>query len=488
MADELPTYQFPTRATSGVLFGMSAARLGAVGLAGIVFIVVAATPSTGALLLGTAAIGGLLAATAIRVGGRPAIDWVPVWIHHGWAMATRNNEFYASPDLGQELPDVVLDLPGELFGIELHAFAPDPADTEHDAPGFAFGILRDTFRNRAIAVAEVSGDQFLFLDPHDQQARVAAWGATLDHVAQTLPDVARLQVVHLVDDAPPRPGHDASSGPAGDPATSYGDVQRAAQGLAHHHRVLVAVALDCQQARRPIRQAGGGPAGTGRVLMDRAAIIDESLRGAGLDVHGWLQARDIADVLRHAFDPFAPRPDANDDGCDPAACGPWGMADQWAAVRHDSGWSTTLQVVRPPARPVTPDFLQHLLVGVPARRRMSMLLVPTPMAIAERRAQTQQVTSESEQALRARLGFGTSARQRRDHDDASRREEDLVDGRAVYRVVWMITVTAPTPLALEDAVGHVESAARRCGVELRRMAGTQRQAASFTLPMCRGAR
>ena len=349
--------------------------------------------------------------------------------------------------------------------------------------------MRDTFRDRVVAIAEVSGDQFLFLDPSDQQARVAAWGATLDHVAQTLPDVTRLQVVHLVDDAPaptaprPAPSH------GDEPGQSYEHVVNTAHDLAHRHRVLVAIALDCRQARRAIRQAGGGTAGTARVLMDRATIIEEALRGAGLDVHGWLPARAIAGVLRQAFDPFTSASGtATEGGCDPAASGPWGMADQWAAVRHDSAWSTTLQVARPPGRPVTPDFLQHLLVGVPARRRMSMLLVPTPMAIAERRAQTQQVTSESEQALRVRWGFGTSARQRRDHDDASRREEDLVDGRAVYRVIWMITVTAATPGALEESVGHVESAARRCGVELRRMAGTQRQAASFTLPVCRGAR
>jgi hypothetical protein len=226
--------------------------------------------------------------------------------------------------------------------------------------------------------------------------------------------------------------------------------------------------------------------------MDRAAIIEEVLRGAGLDVHGWLPADAIAQMLRVGFDPAArghldTAPDSP-TGIDPAAVGPTGIVDGWSAVRHDSGWSTTLQVLRPPARPVCGDFLQHLLIGVPAERRMSILYVPTPMATAERQAQTQQVSTESEQTLRARWGFGTSARQRRQYEDAARREEDLVEGRTVFKVVWLITVTAPTPGELEASIGQVEAAARRCSLELRLLAGSQRQGHAFTLPLCRGAR
>jgi hypothetical protein len=134
------------------------------------------------------------------------------------------------------------------------------------------------------------------------------------------------------------------------------------------------------------------------------------------------------------------------------------------------------------------DFLQHLLIGVPAQRRLSLLYIPTPLATAERRAQTQQVSTESEQTLRARWGFGTSARQRRAWHDAAQREEDLVEGRTVFKVVWLITVTAPTPGELEASIGQVEAAARRCSLELRLLAGSQRQGHAFTLPLCRGAR
>ena len=496
---ELRTYQFPVRVDSGLLFGLSASRLGAVGVCGIVFVTAMTVSSAPALLSGLVLIVVLLLATFVRVAGRPAIEWVPVWVSFGWAAATRNNEFYATPDLSLELPEGTLDLPGELFGIELHEFTPTTGVTIANSSPARYGVVRDTFRDRLIAVVEVSGDDFLFLDPDDEQARISAWGATLDHLAQTLPELSRIQMVHTVGPAATQTltRDHLDHGGRGSPETaaSYRQVLARSGAAGQEHRALVAIGLDVPSARRAIRQAGGGLPGGGAVLMDRAVTVEETLRAAGLEVHGWLPARAIAQVLRVGFDPAArTQLDAGSDdvtaggGVDPAAAGPRGMVDQWSAVRHDSGWSTTLQVIRPPSRPVTGDFLQHLLIGVPAERRMSLLYVPTSMQVAERRAQTQQVSADAEQAVRARWGFGTSARHHRAHGDAARREAELVDGRAVYRVVWLITVTAADPPGLQAAVGQAEAAARRCGLELRRLAGTQRQAAGFSLPLCRGVR
>ena len=496
---ELPSYQFPARTSSGVLFGLSVARLVAVGGVGVTFIATMTRPTPASMLTGVLVAGLLIASATVRVAGRPAIDWLPVWVGYGWAAATRNNEFYASPDLTADLPDAVIDLPGELFGIELHSLhVSSEAQVANPTPA-GYGVVVDTFRDRLVAVAEVSAADFLFCEPDDQQARVAAWGGVLDYVAQSLPEVCRLQAVHAVGPASAQAlsiHHRQAGGRGNDAtATSYRQVLDTAQRWGQDHRMLVAIALDRRAARRAIRQAGGGLDGAAQVLMDRAATIEWQLVDAGVGVHGWLPARRVAAVMRAGFDPavhpqLAATPaDVNDGGgIAPDAAGPMGLVDGWAALRHDSGWSTTLQVVRPPARPVTADFLQHLLIGVDASRRMSLLYVPTPMSQAERRAQTQQVTSESEQALRARWGFGSSARHRRSQQDAARREEDLVSGRAVYRLVWTITVTATDPAGLETSVGQVEAAARRCGLELRRLAGTQRQAACFTLPLCRGAR
>jgi hypothetical protein len=194
---ELRSYQFPVRVAPGVAFGLSVSRLVAVGIAGVVFVTMMTVGGRAVVTAGTALLVVLTAASAVRVGGRYPLDWLPVWASYGWAAMTGNNEFYTSPDVALDLPPETFDLPGELFGLELHEFTP-PAGARPGQPAVRYGVVRDTFRNRLIAVVEVSGEDFLFLDADDAQARIAAWGATLDHLAQTLPEIVRLQVVHTV--------------------------------------------------------------------------------------------------------------------------------------------------------------------------------------------------------------------------------------------------------------------------------------------------
>jgi hypothetical protein len=438
---ELRGYQFPVRTGTGVAFGLSVPRLVAVGAGGVVFVAMMMVGGRLWLVGGSLLLVVLTAGSVVRVGGRFAIEWVAVWAGFGWAAATRNNEFYVTPDVALGLPDETLDLPGELFGLELHEFAP-PA--RPGRPPGRYGVVRDTFRGRLVAVVEVSGEDFLFLDPSDEQARITAWGATLDHLAQSLPEIVRLQVVHTVGPAATDrlTLEQHTHGQRGTAATaaSYRQVLDRAGAAGQEHRCLVAIALDVNAARRAVRQAGGGLAGAGAVLIDRAVTVEDALRAAGLQVHGWLSATQIGQVLKVGFDlttPHHPDHDHDDDGGDGGVWG-WGPAalvEGWSALRHAGGWSTSLQVVRPPSRPVTGDFLQHLLIGVPAVRRMSLLYVPSAMHVAERRAQSQQVSTEAEQQVRARWGFGVTARHRRAHADAAAREAELVEGRAVFRVV-----------------------------------------------------
>ena len=69
----------------------------------------------------------------------------------------------------------MLDLPGGLFGIELHQHT-RPADTRLSSTNptpAGYGIVTDTFRHRVVAMCEIAGEDFLFLDPPDQQASIA---------------------------------------------------------------------------------------------------------------------------------------------------------------------------------------------------------------------------------------------------------------------------------------------------------------------------
>ena len=151
---ELNVYRFPARPAVGVLFGLSLPRLVTYGAAGVVLIVVSARPTLGGMVAGGLLMLALVAVAAVKVAGRALVDWLPVAAAYVWRQVTRSNEFYASPDLVETaLPEGVLDLPGELFGLELHAYlAADARATINNPTAADYGILIDTFRGRLVAV------------------------------------------------------------------------------------------------------------------------------------------------------------------------------------------------------------------------------------------------------------------------------------------------------------------------------------------------
>lgn len=489
----LEQYDFPLRVTSGVLLGLSGPRVTVLAAGGAV-LVAAMTLGGRAFLIAVPVLALVALVATVRVGGRVVIEWLPLWSSHAVARLRRTDSFRAEPAGLDDVPD----LPGELWGLGIVAHSTDDLDAVNPTAADV-GVVHDVTNSRHVALAEVSAGDFLFLDDDVQQQRVSAWGTVLDHISQVMPELCRIQLVHAVgpESVEALSRHHERRGGHGpdDAAASYRDLLDTAGTTSQAHRLFVAIALDERAARRAIRQAGGGTAGAVTVLCDRAAQVEDALRRAGLVVHGWLPARRIAEVIRTAYDPLArleldDRPDDVHEGGGVAveAAGPAAVDDGWWSARHDSGYSTTLQVIRPPTRPVTGDFLQHLLVGVAAERRLSLLFHPQSSARAERTVQAQQVSNASDQQLRRRWGFTSTARQERELADARRREEDVAAGRTVMRVIWLVTVVGTDLDELESGVGQVEAAARRCGLELRRMAGLQRQAAAWTLPLCRGDR
>src|SRR5205807_1265341 len=79
----------------------------------------------------------------------------------------------------------------------------------------------------------------------------------------------------------------------------------------------------------------------------------------------------------------------------------------------------------------------------------------------------------ADEALRTRAGYITPARRQRHHDAIVAREAELADGHADVRYSAYVTVSAPSPEALEEAVAEVTHAAHLCRLELRRLYGEQ---------------
>ena len=82
MAD-LPVYEFPSRPPSGLLLGLSAARLATLAAAAVVVIATMTRPTPARLATATAVIVMLVAAATVKVSGRAVMDWLPVWVSFG---------------------------------------------------------------------------------------------------------------------------------------------------------------------------------------------------------------------------------------------------------------------------------------------------------------------------------------------------------------------------------------------------------------------
>jgi hypothetical protein len=232
------------------------------------------------------------------------------------------------------------------------------------------------------------------------------------------------------------------------------------------------------------------------VLVRHLEAFAYRLAGADILVEGMLSPRQIGAVLRAHADPAErlwqtqPAPaDSLEPGVDPAS--PWLLAAEegFGSYRTDGAWHTTLWVQEWSRRPVRIDVLAPLLLRCTGiTRTLSVTMAPLDPAHALRQVEDTATADESDETLRAKWGIRTSGRRRREAVAATRREEELLDGYDDVRFSGYLTVSAPTPAALEDAVREVQTQARAARLRLLRLVGQQPEAFWYTAPLCRGIR
>jgi hypothetical protein len=151
-------------------------------------------------------------------------------------------------------------------------------------------------------------------------------------------------------------------------------------------------------------------------------------------------------------------------------------------------WHATYWIAQWPRSPVGPDFLTPLLLGVGGMRTVAVTMEPVSPLRAHREVEHAVLKGLADEELRARAGFTSTARRRRAQETAARREQELADGHADYRLAGYLTVTASSLDELDTRCGEVEQAAQQCSLELRRLDGEHDVAFTWTLPLARGLR
>jgi hypothetical protein len=439
------------------------------------------------------------AAIFLPVVGRSVEEWAPValrWLlrSHRSGTGYRSSAPAAGVTVGEDgAPAYELSLPPALEGVDLLSV---PYGAEE------VGVVRDRREGTYTAAIAVRAGAFALRDAAEQERALDAWGGVLASCARDASPIRRLQ---WLERTVPGQGDDLASymQEKRDRAVpldsslvrSYIELLESAAPVTQEHEVLLCLQIDQRRGGREIRRLGGGEQGACDLLLREAEALAQRLASAEITVFGLLRARQYAEVVRDAFDPFgrqgrarAALGDPAREGVDPALLGPLAEEMSWSAYRTDSAQHCTYWVSSWPRSDVGPTFLAPLLMQGTALRSVSVTIEPIPYSTAMRKAEMAQTAEVAEEMARQRQGFMTTARIRRRQQAASRREEELADGHAQLRVASFITAYDETAELLERTKSEVEHGAQLARLELQPLYGEQDAGFANTLPLCRGLR
>jgi hypothetical protein len=371
--------------------------------------------------------------------------------------------------------------------------------------GHEVGVFHDPAVGALTGVLAVRVRAFGLLGEREQERRLDRWGRVLAALARNDRSV-RLAVLERT---VPADGDELQRYlveardrdlPALDPAArSYEALLRSAGDVTEDHELFVALQVDERHA------AGRAARGNERrsrqdlacsVLVRELMSLASRFDPADVVVDGALNPRMLARTLRLAFDPYG-RERLNRlavaapemAGIDPGAFGPIGAETSWDHYRTDSAVHRTYWVSQWPRLPVGPAFLTPLLLSAQVVRSVAVTIEPVPPDRARRTVEAAVTAEEADEQIRAERGFRTTARRRKQHQAAVRRERELAEGHQEVRFAGYVTVSARDAKELEAACEQVEQAAHQAYLDLQPMWG--QQDVGFTqgaLPIARGLR
>jgi len=449
-----------------------------------------------ALLLALGALGVAAALIVIPVEGRTPAEWAPTVLR--WGLRGRRDSGYRSstPAAGIRIggeETYERSLPPELGDLELLSV---PYGSEE------VGVVRDRRFGTYTAAIAVRAGAFALRDSDEQERALEAWGGVLASCARDGSPIRRLQWIERT-----LPGQgdglasylqekrDRSVPFESNVVSSYIELLEAAAPVTQEHEVLIALQIETRRVSRDLRRFGGGDKGAAELLLREAEKLAQRLGAAEITVFGLLRPRQYAEVIRDAFDPYghqgrarATLGDAEREGVDPALMGPHAEETGWSHYRTDSAFHNSYWVSSWPRSDVGPTFLAPLLMQSAAVRTVAVTIEPVPFSVAMRKAETAQTAEVAEEMARARQGFLTTARIRRQQQATTRREDELADGFAEMRFAAYVTVSERSSDALEKSNSDVEHAGQLARLEFQRMYGEQEVGFANTLPLCRGLR
>ncbi|WP_404434241.1 PrgI family protein [Microbacterium lacus] len=475
---QLAPVQFSRLTRRGILLGLSLPQLIALSI-GLFTMVVSLYTSGATGVAWTSPLWATAAAIAmIPVGGRKAVEWLPIVTRWVWRASTGQLQFRRR--ILRPRPVGTVALPGDSASLR-----------EWHDPESGAVMVHDAYAQTLTAVIAVSHPAFVLLDPAEQQRRVSGWGRALAGTCRsgriarvqvserTLPDsgigLSEWWAVKGVDD-----GSWA--------ALVYRDLIERAGPASERHSTTISISLDLKAAARPIRASGRGMRGAATILRQEMTALTASLRAADLTVTGWLSADELALILRTAYDPAvtADLERQTITGRSLTAAGPVAVSETWEKIRTDSAFHAVLWISDWPRSQVFPGFLSPLVLSTGILRTISLHYIPVRNDQAARDIRRKKTELLSDAHQRSRIGQIEDAGATDEYGDVLQQERDLTSGHGALRATGLISVSAASPDELDAAIATIEQSALQASCEVRRLVGQQAQAfTAAALPLCR---
>jgi hypothetical protein len=501
---------------SGFIGGLSLAGFCFTATAVVVLLVPVYRSAWDSLLLAVPLAALLLALAYVRRSGLSADEWLLRVVRHSWNTLRRRNTFASgvfaparADDPQQAQP---MDLPGMLASTRILTA---PTGTGIDA-----AVVHDPLANTYSAVIRVHPPGLALADLDRQYRRVDSWGALLAGLCVEGGSLTRIGVCErsLPDDGTALRGwadqHTVTDAPPAAVAVLK-ELMAGAGPSANARDTFLTLTLDASRSRGKVKAAGGGDLGASAVLMRELTALRPAIAAAELRIDSPLAPRELAEVIRTAYDPHATEPlatrrhhvrssgkathggastDADNDeiglgpGVDPALAGPAAAESGWSNYHHDGAWTVTYQVRDWPRAAVYPTALQPLMKPKPyARRCFTLLCEPLGPRRAERELSRERTKRQTLISLRRRTGRVDSPDEVRELGHAETQDQARAAGHGITRFTALVSVTVTDPARLDEACAELEADAAMSRIELRRLWGAQDSGfAACCLPLGHG--
>ena len=466
---------FPRRRRTGV-FGML--RIEQVAVLGVALAVLAIPVFFAGLnSVQVSLIPALVIATVGVVphpDGRPVLHYLAI----GFLFMARKNAgqtTYRAP-LVRPATAGYFQLPGGLANIEL---------VRSDNPDYGAITLNPADQTFA-AVIRVSSPGWALQAGQDKVRRLDSYSQLLSSLTNHT-GLERIQIMLSAIVTSPTAVQDYSfdhrSMDASPWATHQYDqiLEHAVRNTAQHQTHIVVV-LSRTKLARQIKQSGGGNAGLLAVMAQEVRALGHALEECGLTSELWLGERELAAMIRQAYDP-ASTPDIDSRveafaGVAPHSAGPRAAEEFWRSLRTDSGFHAVYEVTEWPRISVDPDFLAKI-VDLPYRHTLSLIARPISLQESVKAIERAKSRIQADRMVRQarRSGKAESAFVQAELEDINRREQEVISGFGDLEFVGMVALTAPDEDQLRAACTSLEQAASQSFIEVRQYYG--QQAAAF---------